>query len=181
VFYWNQETPVLAIFGKCTNHLSFHFLPCDLSNQSQPTHTTCFHQQLPVIYHRAVAGLATCMLNKDQIIASLMIIPKDYKNSELVIARDIIEGDSSQFPTLVGISSPCAVYQDAGSPVHLLPNAQPTHFFPKKWVRKVVFGHYYLKYLQVNVYFLNNCYITIHGNVHISTHSLNLDPSTPMT
>ena len=42
------------------------------------------------------------MSNKDQISAFLETIPKACKNSELLIAKGIIEGDRSRFPTLVG-------------------------------------------------------------------------------
>ena len=47
-------------------------------------------------------GLALCLSNEDQISAFLKTIPKDCKNSELLIAKGIIEGDRSRFPTLVG-------------------------------------------------------------------------------
>jgi hypothetical protein len=50
----------------------------------------------------ATNGKATCMSNEDQISAFLKTIPKDCKNSKLLIAKGIIEGDRSQFPTLVG-------------------------------------------------------------------------------
>jgi hypothetical protein len=42
------------------------------------------------------------MSNEDQISAFLRTIPKDCKNSKLLIAKGIIEGDRSRFPTLVG-------------------------------------------------------------------------------
>ena len=42
------------------------------------------------------------MSAEDQISAFLKTIPKDCKNSELLIAMGIIEGDRSWFPTLVG-------------------------------------------------------------------------------
>jgi hypothetical protein len=42
------------------------------------------------------------MSAEDQISAFLKTIPKDCKNSELLIAKGIIEGDRSRFPTLVG-------------------------------------------------------------------------------
>jgi hypothetical protein len=42
------------------------------------------------------------MLVEDQITAFLKTIPKDCKNGELLIAKGIIEGDRSRFPTLVG-------------------------------------------------------------------------------
>jgi hypothetical protein len=50
----------------------------------------------------AAAGQATAMSAEDQISAFLKMIPKDCKNSELLIAKGIIEGDRSRFPTLVG-------------------------------------------------------------------------------
>ena len=42
------------------------------------------------------------MSAKDQISAFLKTIPKDCKNSKLLIAKGIIEGDRPRFPTLVG-------------------------------------------------------------------------------
>jgi hypothetical protein len=42
------------------------------------------------------------MFNEDKISAFLKTIPKDCKNSKLLIAKGIIEGDRSRFPTLVG-------------------------------------------------------------------------------
>ena len=42
------------------------------------------------------------MSNEDQISAFLKTIPKDCKNGDLLIAKGIIEGDRSRFPTLVG-------------------------------------------------------------------------------
>jgi hypothetical protein len=42
------------------------------------------------------------MLAEDQISVFLKTIPKDCKNSKLLIAKVIIEGDQSRFPTLVG-------------------------------------------------------------------------------
>ena len=42
------------------------------------------------------------MSNEHQISAFLKIIPKDCKNSKLIIAKSIIEGDRSRFLTLVG-------------------------------------------------------------------------------
>ena len=65
-------------------------------------HCAKFHQQVSVIEEWAVACLATCMSNEDQISAFLKTIPKDCKNAELVIAKGIIEGDRARFPTLIG-------------------------------------------------------------------------------
>ena len=65
-------------------------------------HCAKFHQQLAIINESAIAGLATRMSNEDQISAFLKTIPKDCKNSNLLIAKGIIEGDRSHFPTLVG-------------------------------------------------------------------------------
>ena len=65
-------------------------------------HCAKFHQQLAIIDEWAVAGLATRMSNEDQISAFLKTIPKDCKNGDLLIAKGIIEGDRSRFPTLVG-------------------------------------------------------------------------------
>jgi hypothetical protein len=50
----------------------------------------------------AAHGKATHMSNEDQISELLKTIPKDCKNSERLIAKGIIEGDRSRFPTLVG-------------------------------------------------------------------------------
>ena len=50
----------------------------------------------------AAEVLATYMSSEDQISALLKMIPKDYRNSKLLIAKDIIEGDRSQCPTLAG-------------------------------------------------------------------------------
>ena len=41
------------------------------------------------------------MSNKDQISVFLKMIPKDWNDSELLIAKGNIEGDRSWFPTLV--------------------------------------------------------------------------------
>ena len=65
-------------------------------------HCTKFHQQVRLIDEWAAAGQATAMSAEDQISAFLKTIPKDCKNSELLIAKGIIEGDRSRFPTLVG-------------------------------------------------------------------------------
>lgn len=70
-------------------------------------HCAKFHQQLTIIDKWAVAGLATCMSNEDQISMFLKTIPKDCNNSDLLITKGIIEGDRSRFPTLVGNVSPC--------------------------------------------------------------------------
>ena len=64
-------------------------------------HCAKFHQQL-TIDKWAVAGLATCMSKEDQISLFLKTIPKDCKNGNLLIAKGIIEGDQSCFPTLIG-------------------------------------------------------------------------------
>ncbi len=56
-------------------------------------HCTKFHQQIQLIDEWEVAGLATPMSAEDQIRAFLKMIPKDCKNSELLIAKGIIEGD----------------------------------------------------------------------------------------
>jgi hypothetical protein len=55
-----------------------------------------------VIDEWAAEGMAMRMSNEDQISAFLKTIPKDCKNSKLLIAIGIIDGDRSQFPTLVG-------------------------------------------------------------------------------
>ena len=58
-------------------------------------HCAKFHQQLMIIDKWAVVGLATCMSNEDQISEFLKTIPKDCKNSNLLIAKGIIERDRS--------------------------------------------------------------------------------------
>jgi hypothetical protein len=65
-------------------------------------HCTKFHQQIHMIDEWAVAGQAAAMSAKDQISPFLKTIPKDCKNSELLITKCINEGDRSRFPTLVG-------------------------------------------------------------------------------
>jgi hypothetical protein len=65
-------------------------------------HCSKFHAQLQVIDKWAAEGLTTCMSTEDQISAFLKTIPKACKNSKLLIAKGIIEGDRSRFPTLVG-------------------------------------------------------------------------------
>ena len=42
------------------------------------------------------------MSKEDKVSTFLRTIPKDSKNGELVIAKGIIEGDRSWFPTLIG-------------------------------------------------------------------------------
>jgi hypothetical protein len=65
-------------------------------------HCAKFHQQICVIDEWVMTGMATHMSNKDQTSAFVKTIPKDCKNSELIIVKGIIEGDRSQFPILVG-------------------------------------------------------------------------------
>ncbi len=69
-------------------------------------HCKKFHRQIEVIDEGVASGLATCMSDKDKISTFLTTIPKVCKNSELVIAWGIIEGDRSQFPTLIGTFIP---------------------------------------------------------------------------
>jgi hypothetical protein len=71
-------------------------------NRNWDKHCTKFHQQIRIIDEWAVAGLATPMSAEDQISAFLKTIPKDSKNSKLLIAKGTIEGDQSWLPTLVG-------------------------------------------------------------------------------
>ena len=61
-------------------------------------HCVKFHCQTQVNDDWAVAVLATCMSDKDKISTFLTTIPKVCKNSELVIAWGIIEGDRSWVP-----------------------------------------------------------------------------------
>ena len=65
-------------------------------------HCSKFHMQIHVIDEWAADGKATCMSNEDQISAFLKTIPNNCKNSELLIAKGIIEGDRSRLPILVG-------------------------------------------------------------------------------
>ena len=65
-------------------------------------HCSKFHAQIRMINEWGAYGKATHMTNKDQISAFLKTIPKDCKNSKLLIAKGIIEGDRSRFLTLVG-------------------------------------------------------------------------------
>jgi hypothetical protein len=65
-------------------------------------HCSNFHAQICVIDKCATTIKATRMSNEDQISAFPKSIPKDCKNSELLIAKGIMEGDRSWFPTLVG-------------------------------------------------------------------------------
>jgi hypothetical protein len=65
-------------------------------------HCSKFHVQIQVIDEWAANGKATRMSNEDQISAFLKTIPKDCKHSKLLIAKGIIEGDRSHFPTLLG-------------------------------------------------------------------------------
>jgi len=58
-------------------------------------HCSKFHMQVRMIDEWAANGKATCMSNKDQMSAFLKTIPKDCKNSKLLIAKGIIEGDRS--------------------------------------------------------------------------------------
>ena len=51
------------------------------------------HVQIQVIDEWAAKGLATRLSNEDQISVFLKTIPKDCKNSKLLIAKGIIEGD----------------------------------------------------------------------------------------
>ena len=81
-------------------------------------HCSKFHAQVRLIDEWAAVS------NKDQISAFLNIIPKDCKN-KLLIAKGIIEGDRSWFPTLVGNVIPhltCPLKQK--STVLPLPSAQ---------------------------------------------------------
>jgi hypothetical protein len=71
-------------------------------NWNWDKHCSKFHVQIHVIDELATNGKATHMSNEDQISAFLKTIPKDYKNSKLLIAKGIIEGDRSRFLTLVG-------------------------------------------------------------------------------
>jgi hypothetical protein len=71
-------------------------------NWNWDKHCTKFHQQIRIIDEWTVAGLAMPMSAEDPISAFLKTIPKDCKNSKLLIAKGITEGDRSRFPTLVG-------------------------------------------------------------------------------
>jgi hypothetical protein len=69
-------------------------------NWNWERHCTKFHLQIHIIVEWAVAGLATPMLAEDQINVFLKTILKDCKNGKRLIAKGIIEGDQSRFPTL---------------------------------------------------------------------------------
>jgi hypothetical protein len=71
-------------------------------NWDWDNHCTKFHQQIRIINEWAVAGLATPMSAEDQISAFLKMFLKDCKNGKLHIAKSMIKGDQSGFPTLVG-------------------------------------------------------------------------------
>lgn len=62
-------------------------------NSNWDNHCVKFHQQIWVIDEWVAAGLATWMSKQDKISAFLKTIPKDGKNSELRIPRNIIKGD----------------------------------------------------------------------------------------
>ena len=62
-------------------------------NWNWDKHCAAFHHQIRVINDHAAHGAATRMSEEDRISAFLKTIPRDCKNSELGIARDIIEGD----------------------------------------------------------------------------------------
>ncbi len=93
----------------------------ELQNCNWDKHCAKFHQQLAIIDKWAVAGMAICMSNEDQISTFLKTIPKDYKNGELVIANGIIEGDWLCDATLVGnvipMLSPTINTMEHGVPV----------------------------------------------------------------
>jgi hypothetical protein len=55
-------------------------------------HCPKYHQQLHVIEKWSFAGLASLMSAEGQISTFLKMIPKDCKNSKLLIANGIIEG-----------------------------------------------------------------------------------------
>lgn len=80
----------------------------ELGSWSWDKHTprSTFHMQLRVIDEWVTVSKATCMSNKDQISAFLRTIPKNCKNSKLLITKDIIEGDRSRFHTLIGNDIP---------------------------------------------------------------------------
>ena len=73
-------------------------------------HCEKFHSHIQVIDEWAASGLATRLSEADRISAFLQTIPKDCKKSELVIAKGIIEGDRSRFPTLISTVIPLTVH-----------------------------------------------------------------------
>jgi hypothetical protein len=86
-------------------------------NWNWDKHCAKFYQQIHIINEWAVAGLATPMSAEDKFSAILKIIPKDCKNGELLIAKGIIEGDQSRFPTLVGnVIPPLTLSIDTNKP-----------------------------------------------------------------
>ena len=66
-------------------------------------HCTKFHRQVSIIKEWAIASMAMRMSSEDQISMFLKTIPKECKNIELMIAKGIIEGDRTRFPTLIGM------------------------------------------------------------------------------
>ena len=69
-------------------------------------HCKKIHSLIQVLDEWAAAGLAMRLSEPDRMSAFLQTIPKDCKNSELVISKGIIEGDRSQFPTLISMVIP---------------------------------------------------------------------------
>ena len=61
-------------------------------------HCARFHQKLTIIDKWDVAGMDTHLSNEELISTFLKTIPKDCKNSKLVITKGIIKGDRSWFP-----------------------------------------------------------------------------------
>ena len=74
----------------------------DSRNWNWDNHCAKFHQQNQVIDEWLAAGLATRMSKEDKVSAFLRTIPKDSKNSRILIAKGIIKHDRSRFPTRVG-------------------------------------------------------------------------------
>ena len=74
----------------------------ELRSWNWDKHCFKFHGQICMIDEWAANGTATCKSNEDQISAFLKTIPKNFMNSKLLIAKGIIDGDRTWFPTLVG-------------------------------------------------------------------------------
>lgn len=69
-------------------------------------HCGKFNGHVETIKSWAADGLATNMSEQDKISAFLKTIPPDCKNTELVIAKVVVEGDRKRFPTLVSMVIP---------------------------------------------------------------------------
>jgi len=74
----------------------------ELRSWNWDKHSTKFHTQICMIDEWAADGKTTCTSNEDHIGTFLRTIPKDCKNSKLLIDKGTIEGNRSRLPTLFG-------------------------------------------------------------------------------